>query len=157
MLGCLRRASMFEFVQKRNLNSCPGRTRTTLVCLMARGMVIGNLLAVTGCQMANDCGLVRGWADVNSTGSPVAFVEQMRTNNFRTTAPRNVLHDVQIMEFPRDSFGSPPDTFEVFPVGELDRQLQQTSAGFHQPTHVEKSAGHHAEQRFVKPAGAWIF
>jgi len=120
-------------------------------------MVIGSLLAGTGCQLANDCGLVRGWADVNSTGSPAAFVEQMRTNDFRTTAPRNVLHDAQIIEFPRDSFGSPPDTFEVFPVDELDPQVQQTSAEFQQPAHVEKSASHHAEQRSVKPEGAWIF
>lgn len=148
---------MFEFVQKRNLNSCRGRTRTTLVCFMARGMLIGILLTGTGCQMANDSGLVRGWADVNSTGSPAAFVEKIRTNDFRTTAPRDVLHDVQIIEFPRDCFGLQPDTFEVFPVEEVDPQVQQTSAGFQQPTHVGKSANHHAEQRSVKPVGAWLF
>ena len=148
---------MFEFVQKLKLNSCRGWINTTLAGLMARGVVTVSLLAGAGCQMANDCGFVRGWVDVNSTGSPAAFVEKIRTNDFRTAAPRNVLHDAKIIEFQRDCFGLQPEIFEVFPIEEVEPQVQQTSADFQQSAHVGKSASRHTEQRSVKPAGAWLF
>ncbi len=140
---------MIQVMQKRVLSSKYRRADTVGFRILGLGILFGSLVGGTGCQMATDCGLVRGWADVNSMGSPAAFVDQMRMDDFRTAAPPNVLHNTKTIELPRDVSGSTPDAFEVFPVGELDQEVQQTSGEFRQPMH--------AEQRAVKTAGAWLF
>lgn len=148
---------MIQGMQKRDANSKCRCVDTIVGRLLLLGILCGGLVGGTGCQLATECGLVRGWADVNSTGSPAAIVDQMRMDAFRTAAPPNVLYEVSRIEVPRDFSGSEPDSFEVFPVDEFAQEVQQTSGEFRQPPHGGRSVSHHADQRSVTPAGAWLF
>ena len=148
---------MVQVMQKRDSNLKYLRADAVRCQFVGLGILCVSLVGGTGCQMATECGLVRGWADVNSTGSPAAIVDQMRMDSFRTAAPPNVLYDVGRIEVPRDFSGSEPDSFEVFPVDEFDQEVQQTSGELQQPTHGERSVSHHVDQRSVSPAGAWLF
>lgn len=140
---------MVQVMQKRDSSSKCRRGDTVSFRFLGLWILSGSLVGGTGCQMATDCGFVRGWADVNSMGSPAAFVDQVRMDDFRTAAPPNVLHNVETIGLPRDVSGSTPDAFEVFPVGKLDQGVQQSSGAFQQSMH--------AGQRRTKTAGAWLF
>jgi hypothetical protein len=148
---------MVQVVQKRNSNFDCTRPGTKVVWLVARAMIVGGLMTGTGCQMANGRGVVRWWADVNSLGGRAAFVDQMRTDGFRTPAPPTVLYNVQTTTVPRDVSSTKPDSFEVFPSDESDQQVQQTSGEVRQPMYRAEPAGNYYDQRPVKPAGAWLF
>lgn len=148
---------MVQVMLKRDANSKCLQADTIVGRLAMLGILCGGLVGGTGCQLATECGLVRGWADVNSTGSPAAIVDQMRMDAFRTAVPPNVLYEVSRIEVPRDFSGAAPDSFEVFPVDEFAREVQQTSGELQQPSHGERSVSDHADQRSVTPAGAWLF
>ncbi len=80
-----------------------------------------------GCQSAQKSGLVRAWADVNSLGTPAAFIDQFRTDGFRTEAPATGLANVETIEIRAVSpeFGTMP--CQQFPV--FDPIIESTRSG----------------------------
>lgn len=129
-----------------------GRLRTLLSTVSA-----GLLLTMTGCQATTNCGLWRGWADVNSLGEPAAFVDQMRSDRFRTAASSTVQHDVSAIEFPRGNAHSGYQDCDVIPLVDPVLGVQQTSHAIPQSVGSVIAQPGVATQTFVKPAGAWLF
>ncbi len=164
---------MVQVMQNRISNPKCRPSVTKSIRLVILGILLGTLISGTGCQLTSDRGLVRGWADVNSLGTPAAFVDQMRTDDFRTAAPASVLHNVGTSEVPRDVSGTTPDTFQVFPMGEFDCEVTPTSYEIpmrdpdpclQQTSHSVRQAdrGWEDSQRLpirpvYKAAGAWLF
>ena len=101
---------------------CPFRTVPVQLALFALSFVA----CASGCQVSNDRGLVRAWADANSIGGPAAFVDQMRTDSFRTAPPANVLPRIKMTELPRDSWSAASQEVSVIPMVEPFRD----AAGF---------------------------
>ena len=129
-----------------------GRLRYFLAVLSA-----GLLLVMTGCQATTDCGLLRAWADVNSLGEPAAFIDQMRTDGFRTSAPPTVLHNVTAIEVPLSVRGPGTQVFDVIPMADPAFDGQQTSHAAPQTVGSGSGPPGAATQPVVIPNGVWLF
>jgi hypothetical protein len=110
-----------------------------------------------GCQATTDCGLWRIWADVNSVGEPAAFVDQMRSDGFRTPAPPNVLHEVTAINVPPSVSEFRSQEFDVIPIVDPAFDVQQTSHSTLQSADSVIAQPGAAIQPVVKPQGVWLF
>jgi hypothetical protein len=117
----------------------------------------GLLMVMSGCQATTDCGLWRAWADVNSLGGLVAFVDQMRTDGFRTSAPPTVLHDVTAIDLAHSVSEVRSQDFEVIPMADPACDVQQTSHAAPQTVGSGSGPPGPATQPVVKPIGVWLF
>jgi hypothetical protein len=81
----------------------------------------------------------------------------MRTDDFRTAPPPSVLHNVGTNVVSRDVSGTTPDTFQVFPMGEFDCEVTQTSHEILQRAPITGPASNDANRHSDKPVGAWLF
>lgn len=98
---------------KCELTKTAGRFKVRLgiswLCLTA-------FVFLTGCQATTDRGLVRAWADVNSLGGAAGFIDQLRTDNFRTAPPASVLPNVEVITMHREVLPSAPQEIPVVPM-----------------------------------------
>ena len=129
----------------------------------------------TGCQATQDCGLLRVWADVNSLGGPAAFVDQNRTDGFRTAAPETGLAEVRTMDVEVSPYDVGATQYEQFPVFDpvddplndaamngaamIDAAMKVENISLNSARAVRVSAEQsvHQNQLPVVPAGAWLF
>lgn len=138
---------------ERRLKQATDRRSQKRLAALAAGL----LLVTTGCQTTTDCGLWRIWADVNSLGGPAAFVDQMRSDGFRTDAPPNVLHDVTAIDVPRGDSSSVNRDFDVIPLVDPALDVLQTSYARPQSVGSSSVQPQVVTQPVVKPSGAWLF
>jgi hypothetical protein len=96
--------------------SAPTSVRSPWRCLVALPLLVFSGVLLTGCQLRNENGFTRGWADVNSLGGPAAFFVQRRTDGFRPAPPETGLPHVNAIDIPVNSYGSTASEFEAFPV-----------------------------------------
>jgi hypothetical protein len=124
---------------------------------LCAALAAGLLLVMTGCQATTDRGMWRVWADANSLGGPAAFVDQMRSDGFRTDAPPNVLHDVTAINVPRGEGNSVDRDFDVIPLVDPALDVQQTSYARPQSVGSGNVQPQVVPQPVVQPNGAWLF
>ena len=122
-------------------------------------MVLSLVALTSGCQATKDRGLVRAWADVNSVGSPAAFVDQFRTDGFRTAPPATGLANVETIEIYADSYNSGKGEYEQFPVFEpaAGSSVEHTSHESARLKHIVNTRPVSRHPVPVVPAGAWLF
>ena len=124
----------------------------------------------TGCQATHDCGLLRVWADVNSLGGPAAFVDQNRTDGFRTAAPETGLAEVRTMDVEVSPYDVGATQYEQFPafdpvddpmkdaaINDAVTKVENISHDSARAVRVSAEQSVHQNQLPVVPAGAWLF
>lgn len=138
------------------------------------------LITATGCQSTKGQYDVRMWADVNSLGSPAAFIDQSRHTGFRPEPPANTPDIPETVCFETGSSdieGQMYQTIPVFPAtspaSESDFHPQGTGTGTTHSSISEHGSAIKAmshtdgyarnrqlptkQRQAVVPPGAWLF
>lgn len=89
-------------------------TATGLLRVMPLGVVL--LLVAPGCQSTKGQYDVRMWADVNTLGSPAAFIDQSRRSGFRPEPPVNTSAIPESVRIETGSSGIAGEAYQTFPV-----------------------------------------